>query len=110
MDSNPGPDNDALSSFDVTVDRPRHATVTITGELDMSGIDPLATQVATVLEHGVESLTIDVTELRFADSSAIALWVRWAGEVRELELRDPPPLLRRVIEAMGLGERFGLQS
>ncbi|MGH2856223.1 MAG: STAS domain-containing protein [Solirubrobacteraceae bacterium] len=100
--------SDQLSTFDVVVDRPGHATVTIAGELDMSGIDPLATRVATVLEGGVDSLTVDVTEVRFADSSAIALWVRWSGEVNELELRDPPPLLRRVIEAMGLRERLGL--
>lgn len=108
MDS-PSKDPGPLSSFDVIVDRPGHATVTIAGELDMSGIDPLATRVASVLEGGVESLTVDVTDVRFADSSAIALWVRWAGEVRELELREPPPLLRRVIEAMGLGDRLGLE-
>lgn len=100
--------SDPLSSFDVVVDRPGHATVTIVGELDMSGVDPLATRVASVLEGGVDSLTVDVTELQFADSSAIALWVRWANEVDELELRDPPPLLRRVIEAMGLHESLGL--
>ena len=41
---------DLLISFDVAVDGDQHATVTIAGELDMSGVDPLATQVQNVLD------------------------------------------------------------
>lgn len=40
--------------------------------------------------------------VRFADSSAIAQWVRWSMAVGEFELREPSPLARRVIDAMGL--------
>jgi anti-anti-sigma factor len=96
-----------LISFDVVVDGDHHATVSIDGELDMSGIDPLAARVDEVLGHGITSLTVDVGGVRFADSSAIALWVRWASAVEEFELREPPPLLRRVIDAMGLTEKLG---
>jgi anti-anti-sigma factor len=95
-----------LISFDVVVDG-HHATVMIVGELDMSGIDPLATRVDEVLRRGVTKLTVDVSGVRFADSSAIALWVRWASAVEQFELREPPPLLRRVIGAMGLAEKLG---
>lgn len=98
---------DQLISFEVTIDGDRHATVSIAGELDMSGIDPLAARVDEVLSHGINSLTVDVGAVRFADSSAIALWVRWASAVQEFELREPPPLLRRVIGAMGLSEKLG---
>jgi anti-anti-sigma factor len=96
-----------LISFDVVVDGDDHATVRIDGELDMSGIDPLASRVDEVLARGVRRLTVDVRGVRFADSSAIALWVRWASAVEEFELREPPPLLRRVIGAMGLAEKLG---
>jgi anti-anti-sigma factor len=96
-----------LISFDVVVDGDDHATVRIEGELDMSGIDPLASRVDEVLARGVRRLTVDVRGVRFADSSAIALWVRWASAVEEFELREPPPLLRRVIGAMGLAEKLG---
>jgi anti-anti-sigma factor len=96
-----------LITFDVVVDGDRHATVSIDGELDMSGIDPLAARVDEVLGNGVTSLTVDVGGVRFADSSAIALWVKWASAVNEFELRQPPPLLRRVIGAMGLAEKLG---
>lgn len=99
-----------LISFDVAVDRNRHATVTIAGELDMAGIEPLAAEVQDALDGGVTGLTVDLGEVRFADSSAIALWVRWASTVAEFELRDPPPLLRRVIAAMGLADKLGLAA
>ena len=76
----------------------------------MSSIDPLAARVQEALNGGVTRLTVDVSDVRFADSSAIALWVRWASIVREFELRDPPSLLRRVIAAMGLDDKLGLTS
>lgn len=98
---------DQLINFDVVIDGDHHATVRIDGELDMSGIEPLAGQVNQVLGNGVTSLTVDVSGVRFADSSAIALWVRWASAVEEFELREPPPLLQRVIAAMGLAEKLG---
>jgi anti-anti-sigma factor len=98
---------DQLMSFHVVVDGDHHARVSIVGELDMSGIDPLAARVDDLLRHGVTSLTVDVGGVRFADSSAIALWVRWASAVDEFELHKPPPLLRRVIDAMGLSEKLG---
>ena len=98
---------DQLISFDVVIDGDHHAIVSIDGELDMSGIDPLAARVDELLASGVTSLTVDVGGVRFADSSAIALWVRWASAVDQFELRQPPPLLRRVIDAMGLTDKLG---
>jgi anti-anti-sigma factor len=100
----------SLVSFDLASDGERHATVRIAGELDMSGIDPLATQVEEVLATGIDRLTVDVGQVRFADSSAIALWVRWAGAVSEFELREPAPLLLRVITAMGLSDKLGVAA
>ncbi|MFL5863352.1 MAG: lipid asymmetry maintenance protein MlaB [Solirubrobacteraceae bacterium] len=100
----------SLINFDVVLDGNRRATVLIKGELDISGVDPLAARVDEVLGGGVTSLTVDVAGVRFADSSAIALWVRWAGAVDEFELREPPPLLRRVIGAMGLTQKLGAPS
>jgi hypothetical protein len=44
--------------------------------------------------------------MEFADSSAIALLVRWANLVPRVEIRQPPELLRRVIARMGLSERL----
>jgi anti-anti-sigma factor len=82
--------------------------VTIAGELDISSVDALANQVAGVLARKPAGLIVDVSGVRFADSSAIALWVRWAASVSEFELRNPSPLLSRVILAMGLAGTLGL--
>jgi anti-anti-sigma factor len=90
--------------FDVVEGDDRTVTVTVSGELDITNVDTLASAVAPALEREPARLIIEVGDLRFADSSAIALWVRWARTVPELELRDVPPLLRRVVESMGLIE------
>lgn len=80
----------------------RTVQITLSGELDITNVDRLAAGVAPALERGPESLLVDVGDLRFADSSAIALWVQWATTVPDIQLRDVPPLLRRVVESMGL--------
>jgi len=84
------------------------AVVSVAGELDIANMEPLETAVAPIIETKPARLIVDVSGLRFADSSAIALWVRWAAGVGEIELRDPPPLLRRVITSMGLREKLGV--
>ncbi|MGA2925542.1 MAG: STAS domain-containing protein [Solirubrobacteraceae bacterium] len=98
-----------LTSFDVAIDAAGTATIKIGGELDISTVDDLAAHVASALAVDPPRLIVDVSELRFADSSAIALWVRWAATVERFELRDPPALLRRVITAMGLTEKLAIR-
>ena len=91
-------------TFDVVEGDDRSLTVTVSGELDITNIDTLASAVTPALERDPARLIIDVGDLRFADSSAIALWVQWASTVPDMELRDVPPLLRRVVDSMGLSE------
>ncbi|MBV9809861.1 MAG: STAS domain-containing protein [Solirubrobacterales bacterium] len=89
-------------TYDVVEGEDQSLTVRVGGELDMSNVEALRAAVAPALEHRPARLIIDVGELGFADSSAIALWVQWANAVPELELRDARPFLCRVIETMGL--------
>ena len=95
-------------TFHVARNDGRTATVTVSGELDIATIAQLERGVAAIIESRPDRLVVDVRELRFADSSAIALWMRWAAAVGELELRDASPLLRRVINSMGLEGRLRL--
>lgn len=83
--------------------------LTLAGELDMSNTEQLDDAVAPLLARAPERLIVDTSGLRFGDSSAIALFVKWSGVVGEIELRDPPELLRRVIARMGLSERLRVQ-
>jgi anti-anti-sigma factor len=82
--------------------------VTVSGELDISNIERLEAAVAPIIETKPKRLIDDIRDLRFADSSAIAVWVRWAAVVGEIELRDASPLLRQIITRMGLAGRLQL--
>jgi anti-anti-sigma factor len=84
-------------------------TVTIKGELDISNVDALEAAVGSALERHAGRLIIEMSGLRFADSSAIALWVRWSTAVHEIELRDASPILRRVIDSMGLAATLNVK-
>lgn len=100
-------DNNSEMQFELATGG-RTATVWISGELDIANIDELEQAVAPIIERKPERLVVDVSELRFADSSAIALWVRWASTVGQIELREVSPLLRRVIGSMGLEHKLGV--
>jgi anti-anti-sigma factor len=95
-------------SFNVAADVAGAVIVTVAGELDISNVDSLEAKVAPVLARRPARLIVDVGGLRFADSSAIALWVRWAASVDEFELREPSPLLRRVVTGMGLADKLAV--
>jgi len=82
--------------------------VTLSGELDLGNVDTVDAKVGPALAGKPALVVIDATELRFADSSAIALWLRWAGSTSRLELRNPSQLLLRVVTKMGLGEKLGV--
>ncbi|MGZ4183779.1 MAG: STAS domain-containing protein [Solirubrobacteraceae bacterium] len=94
----------APMSFELVSSGDDSAVVKVAGELDITTIDDLEEAVQPILKRDPQRLVIDVSSLRFADSSAIALWVRWATIVPGLEIHDPQPLLRRVIDSMGLAE------
>jgi anti-anti-sigma factor len=83
--------------------------VSIAGELDISNIPDLAGRVEPALAGSPTRMIVDVSGVRFADSSAISLWLQWSMAVPEFELRDPPVLLRAVITTMGLTEQLGMR-
>ncbi len=95
-------------SFDIASNEAGTAVVRVRGDLDISNVAQLEAAVAPIIESGPTRLVVDIGELRFADTSAIAAWVRWATEVGDIELRDASPLLRQVITKMGLAETLGL--
>jgi anti-anti-sigma factor len=96
--------NGAPMSFELVPSGDGATVVKVAGELDITTIEDLEQGVQPILDDDPERLVIDVSSLRFADSSAIALWVKWAAIVPGLEIRDPQPLLRRVIDSMGLAQ------
>jgi anti-sigma B factor antagonist len=76
--------------------------VTVSGDLDMSNAEILKATVATVTANRPEKLIIDFSGLRFMDSAGIAVLVDAAHKVQSVQLRDPSPAVRRVVEITGL--------
>jgi anti-anti-sigma factor len=105
-----GVGSSADMTFDVGDGSDGTVTVTVRGELDITNIERLASGVAPALEREPARLIVDVGDLAFADSSAIALWVQWAASVPKTKLRNVSALLRRVVESMGLSETLNVTS
>jgi anti-anti-sigma factor len=72
------------------------------GELDLSTADALRASVEETIAAVTNELVVEISELRFADTSGIALWVSWSQRVPRLEIRNAPPMILRAIQAMGL--------
>ncbi|HUA06200.1 MAG TPA: STAS domain-containing protein [Solirubrobacteraceae bacterium] len=101
--------NIAEVTFDLAEADGNGLRVRITGELDITNVDALESAVGSALARHPGRLILDLSGLRFADSSAIALWVRWSTAVHEIELRDVSPILRRVIDSMGLADTLNVK-
>lgn len=63
-------------TFDVLTDSDGVVVVKVRGELDMNTVPELEAAVEPIIDRGPPRLVVDASALEFADSSAIALWVR----------------------------------
>lgn len=97
-----GDTDEPLTSHTVTEIGGGSVRLRLAGELDLSVTDELRTSLEDTVSSVTGTLEIDIAELRFADSSAIALWVGWSQVVPRLEIRNAPPMILRVIQSMGL--------
>jgi anti-anti-sigma factor len=93
-------------SFEVSNEDQSSVLVMLHGELDVATADELEARLKPLVDEGATRIVADAGDLQFADSSAIALFVKWANVVDEVEIRNPSPLLRQVLKRMGLAERL----
>jgi anti-sigma B factor antagonist len=98
--------NGAFSVAPVAGDVP---TLALRGELDSANVELLREQVDALLARGPSRIVFDVTELRFMDSAGIAVLVTTAAAVGEVAVRNPSPILRRVLAATGLTDLLRLE-
>ena len=79
------------------------AVVALAGELDMSNVELLEQAVERLAAAQPPRLIVDLSGLRFMDTAGIAALVGAAGRFNDaVELRDPAPMVRRVLEFSGL--------
>jgi anti-sigma B factor antagonist len=76
--------------------------LTLSGELDSSNVDQLNEATRSILAKRPSRFVFDLAELRFMDSAGIAVLVQVATEVETVLVRNPPPIVKRLIEVTGL--------
>jgi len=76
--------------------------ISVTGELDLTNAGEVRSAVEAVVSDHDQRVVFEVSELTFMDSSGIALLASVTRRAREVELRDPTPIVRRLIEMTGL--------
>jgi len=84
--------------------------VKVSGEVDMSNVDVVRAAVDRAIAEDPDRIVFDLGELKFMDSSGLAMLLAVAERIPVVELRRPRPLLRRVIELTGLSDAFVISS
>jgi anti-sigma B factor antagonist len=88
--------------------------IVLSGEADFQGTAELSTVLTAQLAAGVLQLLVNVSELRFADSTSVRALVLAARTLRDrggaLVLIRPQPSVARVLEIMGADQLLTVQS
>lgn len=84
--------------------------VRLGGELDLAGISDLSAQIDALLARKPQPVQLDLADVKFCDSSGIALLIRVANHFGHVRARAATPTVHRVIEVLGLADRLGLDG
>ena len=76
--------------------------VWLSGELDLTSTGQFSAAIDAALGSDPHRLILDASGLTFMDSSGIVLLISAAQRVQEVQVRDPSPTVRRLIELTGL--------
>ena len=84
--------------------------VYLSGELDLTSAGQFSTAIDAALGSHPGRLILDASGLSFMDSSGIVLLVSATQRVQEVQVRDPSPIVRRLIELTGLSNILRITS
>lgn len=84
--------------------------VYLSGELDLTSAGQLSAAIDAALASHPDRLVLDASGLSFMDSSGIVLLVSATQRVQEVQVRDPSPIVRRLIELTGLTKVLRITS
>ncbi|SOC47119.1 anti-sigma B factor antagonist [Blastococcus aggregatus] len=82
--------------------------VRLGGELDLAGLPDVQPALDRLLRLPPQPVRVDATELRFLDSTGLAVLIRLANHFDRIELVHTTPAVRRVVAALGLADHLGL--
>ena len=95
--------------IDMRVDPTGTLVVILSGELDSSNAASLQERLASIPPQPTQRLTFDLTGLRFMDSAGIAVLIGAVTKAGSVSLRNPSPIIRRVLETTGLFDVFSIE-
>ncbi len=95
--------------IDMHLDPTGAQVVVLSGELDSSNADSLKERLASIPPQPTQQLIFDLTDLRFMDSAGIAVLIGAAKKASSVSLRNPSPIIRRVLETTGLSNVFSIE-
>jgi anti-sigma B factor antagonist len=96
--------------IDMRFDPTGAQVVVLSGELDSSNAASLKDRVASIPSRPAQPLIFDLTGLRFMDSAGIAVLIGAAAKASSVSLRNPSPIILRVLQATGLSSVFSIES
>jgi anti-anti-sigma factor len=99
---------DETATLKVSADPSGTPILKVTGELDLSSVGSIYSAIEAVIATGPDRIVFDLSELRFMDSSGLRIFLAVADQIAEVELLDPSPIVRKVIELTGTSGAFTL--
>jgi anti-sigma B factor antagonist len=90
------------------------ATLTVSGEVDVSNAAELREALEAQLADGVSAVVVDIAEVSYIDSTGIGVLVACAHEAQEagatLAVRRPQRNVARVFALLDVAERLGVED
>jgi anti-sigma B factor antagonist len=109
LDTDPDAGPPTTVEIDTQVDPSGTQIVTLRGELDSSNAISLEAAVASIAAEHPQQLIFDLAGLSFMDSAGIAILINTSTKT-SVSLRNPSPIIRRVLEATGLADVLPIES
>jgi stage II sporulation protein AA (anti-sigma F factor antagonist) len=80
------------------------AVIRLSGDLDMTSAKQARAAIDAALASRPACLILDASALDYMDSSGIALMALVARMAQKVQIRNPTPIVRQLIELTGLSE------
>ncbi len=81
----------------------------LSGDLDVTSADYVRSAIDAALSGQANQVIFDLAGLEFMDSSGIALLLSVVRKVSDVRVRNPSPIVARLIELTGLAETFRIR-
>jgi anti-anti-sigma factor len=95
--------------IDIHLDATGARVVALSGELDSSNAASLQERVASIPPQPSQRLIFDLAGLQFMDSAGIAVLIGAVPKASSVSLRNPSPIIQRVLETTGLYDVFSIE-